>query len=561
MQNAINASEPLATLLLQRGIAGFEEAKRFFNPSLSQLHSPFLMKGMQVAVDRITEVINQGENILVYGDYDVDGTTSVAMMYSFLLEHSERVSFYLPDRYAEGYGVSFKGIDFAADNDVSLIIALDCGIKAVEQVAYAREKGIDFIICDHHVPGDQVPEAMAILNPLQTDCSYPYKSLSGCGIGFKLIQALTEAWQLERSEPYRYLDYVAIAAACDIVPMTGENRVLTHAGLKLMEESLKPGLKQLLENGGMIVNGALKRPLQVRDLVFVIGPRINAAGRMQHGNLAVEVMIAKTEQAATEPVEQLIQNNQDRRDTDLQILEEALQMLRDDAVTQNRKSTVLCADHWHKGVVGIVASRVQDHFYKPTIILTKSNGKLTGSARSVGSFDVHAAIESCADLLINYGGHPAAAGLTMEEENLTAFQDQFETAVASALRTEDEVPVLKIDMELHLEQITMRFFNTMDRMSPFGPKNMRPVFVTHNLIDTGNSRCVGDGTHLKLEAKSARPGKQKIRGIAFGMGDRLVRMQQGEPFSLVYTLELNHFKGHKNLEVMVKDIRFNADDM
>lgn len=518
------------------------------------------MANMRKAVDRITNAINDGQNILVYGDYDVDGTTSVAMMYSFLMEHSERVSFYLPDRYSEGYGVSMQSIDFAVDNEFSLIISLDCGVKAVDQVAYANSKGIDFIICDHHVPGEVLPEAHAILNPLQNDCEYPYKSLSGCGIGFKLIQALSQAWDIDPSESYKYFDYVAIAAACDIVPMTGENRALTHFGLQLMEQSMRPGLKLLLENGGLIVEDKLKRALKVSDLVFVIGPRINAAGRMQHGNRAVELLIAGTQKRAEEPASDIIQNNQDRRDVDLKILDEAVEMIRSDESQTQRKSTVVSADHWHKGVIGIVASRLQDHFYKPTIVMTESNGKLSGSARSVGTFDVHAAIESCSDLLVNYGGHPAAAGITMEPVHLDAFRKRFEEAVTSSLRPEDEVPVQHIDLEISLDQITQRFYDSMNRMAPFGPKNRRPVFVSRHLWDTGNSRCVGDGSHLKLEVVQQGSREKRFHGIAFGMGEHLPRMQEGNAFSLVYTIEENEFRGRKSLELMVKDIRFSEDD-
>lgn len=557
LQNAINASEALAVLLLQRGINNFEAARTFFNPSLDQLHDPFLMSGMDLAVKRITEAINSGQNILVYGDYDVDGTSSVAMMYSFLQAHCERVTYYIPDRYSEGYGISFKGIDYASDNDVSLIIALDCGIKAVAQVKYASEKNIDFIICDHHLPGDETPQAYAILNPLRTDCSYPYKSLSGCGIGFKLIQALCKAWALQASEAYQFLDYVAIAAACDIVPMTGENRVLTHFGMKLMQEALRPGLHLLLENGGFIVNNRLKRSLSVSDLVFVIGPRINAAGRMEHGDQAVELLIAKTREQAEIPAGKVIQNNHDRRQVDLQILDEALDMIRMNSPAE-AKSTVLFAEHWHKGVVGIVASRVQDHFYRPTVIMTQSNGKASGSARSVRGFDVHGAIERCADILVNFGGHPAAAGLTLELEKVDEFRTRFERIVAESIEPAQLVPCIDIDMEIGFDQVTHRFFEAMSRMAPFGPQNMRPVFVSHRIFDTGRSRCVGDGTHLKLEVYQEGRKQQPMKGIAFGLGEKLERMQRGESFSLVYSLEINDFNGYSNLELVVKDIRFSA---
>jgi single-stranded-DNA-specific exonuclease len=556
LRSAINASDPLAKLLLQRGIQDFEAAKNYFNPSISSFHHPFLMKGMDKAVERITQAVEAGENILVYGDYDVDGTTSVALVYTFLTNHYDRVSYYIPDRYGEGYGISFQGIDFAQDNDVSLIIALDCGIKAIDQVAYANERGIDFIICDHHLPGAEVPAALAILNPLQSDCPYPYKSLSGCGIGYKLIDALTITWKLEESEPRQFLDLVAIAAGCDIVPITGENRLLCHFGLRLMEQSLRPGLAMLLENGGLYKDGQLKRPLTITDLVFVIGPRINAAGRMEHGQLAVELLTAQTTKKAEEPAARVVENNMERREVDLDMLEEALEML--EGEDPNLKSTMLFAEHWHKGVVGIVASRVQDQYYRPTIILTESNGKVSGSARSVRGFDVHAAIETCADLLENFGGHQAAAGMTLAKENLAAFKERFERAVAEKILPEQLIPSLEIDIELDFDQINARFYDSMNRMAPFGPENMRPVFVTHNVIDTGKSKCVGDGSHLKFLVSQQGNEKIKMGGIGFGLGEHMETMKSGKPFSLVYVLEINEFRGQKNLELMVKDIRFNA---
>lgn len=557
LRSAINASEPLAKLLLQRNISDFQAAKNYFNPSISSFHHPFLMKDMDIAVQRIVEAMDKQENILVYGDYDVDGTTAVTLVYSFLTTHYDRVSFYIPDRYGEGYGISFQGIDFAQDNDVSLIVALDCGIKAVDQVAYAKERNIDFIICDHHLPGDEIPAACAILNPLQNDCAYPYKSLSGCGIGYKLIEALTITWGLDKTEPRQYLDLVAIASGCDIVPITGENRLLCHFGLKLMEQALRPGLALLLENGGLYKEGALTRTLTITDLVFVIGPRINAAGRMEHGQLAVELLTAETTKSAEGPAARVVQNNTERREVDLEMLEEALEMLEE--TEDEAKSTVLYAPHWHKGVVGIVASRVQDHYYRPTIILTGSNGKISGSARSVRGFDVHAAIESCADLLESFGGHPAAAGMTLAMDNLDTFKLRFEQAVAERIKPEQLIPSLEIDIELNFNQINQRFFDSMNRMAPFGPENMRPVFVSHNIKDSGKSKCVGDGSHLKFDVVQIGNEKRSFVGIGFGMGDKLAEMKTGRAFSLVYVLEINEFRGRKCLELMVKDLRFNAE--
>jgi single-stranded-DNA-specific exonuclease len=558
LRNAINASEPLAALLLQRGIQDFDAARQLFNPTLSQSHNPFLMKDMQKAVDRITQAINEQQNILIYGDYDVDGTTSVALMFSFLSNHYDRVSYYLPDRYGEGYGISTQGIDFAADNDISLVIALDCGIKAVDKLDYANSKNIDFIICDHHLPGESLPKAAAILNPLQPDCAYPFKHLSGCGIGLKLAQALAKSWSTEETEPLQYLDLVAIAAGCDIVSMTGENRVLSFLGLKLMETAIRPGLELLLEGAGLVKDGILKRPLTITDLVFIIGPRINAAGRMAHGQQAVELLIANTKKEAEIPVQNIVANNTNRREVDLQMLDEAIVML--EGTDKNANSTVLYAEHWHKGVVGIVASRVQDHFYRPTIILThSSDGKATGSARSVLGFDVHHAIEQCAELLDNFGGHQAAAGMTMPLENLDRFRSRFEEAVSKTILPEQLIPSITIDLALDFDQINMRFYESMNRIAPFGPDNMKPLFVSHHVFDAGNSKRVGTGEHLKLEVFQQGKSKNKIKGIAFGMGHHCDRIKEGEEFSLVYHLELNEFNRFKNLELMVKDLRFAKD--
>jgi len=559
LKNAINASEALGTLLGQRGITNFESARAFFQLDLKQLHPPSLMKDMDKAVDRITEAINAEQNILVYGDYDVDGTTAVSVVFSFLSAHYGNVSYYLPDRYAEGYGVSFKGIDYAEDNDVSLIIALDCGIKAIDKVAYANEKGIDFIICDHHLPGATLPKAYAILNPLQSDCNYPFKYLSGCGIGFKLVQALCKAWGIDQSEAMQYLDLVAMAAGCDIVSMTGENRLMTHFGLERMKKSIRPGLKLLLENGGLIKGNILQRELTVTDLVFVIGPRINAAGRMSHGELAVKLLTATTDLQAEEPAKSIVTNNKERRDTDLSILDEALEMIRADEALQQSKSTVLYAEHWHKGVVGIVASRVQDHYHRPTIILTESNGKASGSARSVNGFDVHHAIEECADLLVNFGGHPAAAGLTLELDKLEIFQKRFEETVAKSIHPDQLIPSITVDMAIDFNQITDKFYLQMNRMAPFGPDNMRPHFATYNVIDTGRSKPVGDGTHLRLEVCQADNPSLVMKGIAFKLGHLAERIASKEPFSLVYKLDLNEFRGQTSLQMMVEDIHFEED--
>jgi single-stranded-DNA-specific exonuclease len=557
LKRAINASDVLATLLIQRGVRDFNAAKTFFNPTVRQLHDPFLMKDMDHAVNRITQAVEGGEHILVYGDYDVDGTTAVSLLYDFILRHYDKVSFYIPDRYKEGYGVSYEGVDFAEDNEVKLMIALDCGVKAIDQIAYARSKGIDFIVCDHHLPGEILPEAVAILNPLQKDCSYPFKSLCGCGIGFKLAQALSTAWDLDREEPYRYMDLVAIATASDIVPMVGENRVITFLGSRQMERALRPGLAAMLEGVGLAEYGQLsKKNLTVSDIVFKIGPRINAAGRMQHGNLAVELLTSATQRQAEAHAALVNQNNLDRREVDHQTRDEALEMIQNDAGLLQSKSTLLFAPHWHKGVVGIAASRVQDHFYRPTIILTESNGKATGSARSVEGFDVHAAIEACADLLENFGGHPAAAGMTLPLTNLEAFRARFEQVVSDTILPEQLVPSLSIDLAVDLAQLTDRFFTQMERMAPFGPGNMRPTFVTHGLMGTSACRRVGDQTHLKLEVYQEGRNQVKMQGIGFGLGDAIEGIQSGRMFSLVYTLEENVYRGVSSLQLLVKDLKF-----
>ncbi|MEX2596070.1 MAG: single-stranded-DNA-specific exonuclease RecJ [Salibacteraceae bacterium] len=557
LKKAINASDALAKILVQRGLLDFHAVKTFFNPDLKQLHNPFLMKDMDVAVNRISDAIENQENILVYGDYDVDGTTAVSLLYDFLHQEYQNVSYYIPDRYKEGYGISTQGIDFAEDNGFSLIIALDCGIKANDKVAYANEKGIDFIICDHHLPGKQLPKAAAILNPLQADCKYPFKSLCGCGIGFKLAQALTISWNLDIETPFKYIDLVAIATGADIVPMIGENRILVYFGMRAMERLLRPGLAELLEKAGLAEKARLsKHEMTVSDMVFKIGPRINAAGRMEHGSIAVELLTAKTSSHAQDFAALLNQHNQDRRDEDKKLLEEAMEMMDKTPEKASYKSTVLFASHWHKGVIGIAASRIQDHYYRPTIILTESNGMASGSARSVKGFDVHAAIEECSDLLINFGGHPAAAGMTLDKHNIEAFRKRFEATVTAQIKEEQLSPCIDIDLEIDFEEITPKFYNQLNRIAPFGPHNMRPVFVTHNLKDTGKSRSVGeDKSHLKLEVQPIDNGQQIMSGIAFGFGHLAEKLKKAGSFSLVYSLETNDFKGKRTTQLMIKDIR------
>lgn len=556
---AINASEPLAKLLLQRDIRDFESARRFFNPKTDQLYPPFLMKNMEKAVERITKAIESGENILIYGDYDVDGTTAVSLLYSFLATQHEQVSYYIPDRYGEGYGISMKGIDYASDNDFSLVIALDLGIKAVDQMAHANKLGVDFIICDHHLPGEELPAAFAILNPLQEGCEYPNKVLSGCGIGFKLVQALLKTWDLDPAMAFHYLDLVAVSTACDIVPMVGENRVLTYFGLRQMEQSLRPGLKLIMENGGLLRDGAPKRGLHTSDLVFVIGPRINAAGRMDSGSIAVDLLTAENEEQATLASEKIIKCNSDRKEIDLKTLDEALDMVRDNPLLADAKSTILFGEHWHKGVIGIVASRMQDHYYRPTIMLTEADGKVSGSARSVKGYDVHGAVEQCSDLLLNYGGHKSAAGMTLEIDKVEAFQKRFEEVVAGEIDEELLVPFLEVNVEINFSQLSDKFFSQLERIEPYGPQNLRPMFMTRNCLNAGGTRKVGDGTHLKMDVFQESNPKRSMKGIAFGFGDYYDRIYDGEMFDLAYSLEINEFNGRKTLEMTVRDIRFSAE--
>lgn len=558
LQNAINASPTLAAVLAQRGLRTFNEVKQFFTFDARQLHSPFLMKDMDKAVDRITTAINSRENILVYGDYDVDGTTAVALMYAYLISHYEHVSYYIPDRYREGYGVSLEGIDFAADNNITLIIALDCGVKALQQVNYAKTKGIDFIICDHHLPGAALPDAVAILNPLQNDCRYPFKSLCGCGIGFKLVQALNSAWEEEDSAPFQFVDLVAIATGADIVPMVGENRVLVHFGLRAMERALRPGLYELLDKVGLTANGKFnKSEMTVSDLVFKIAPRINAAGRMKHGSLAVELLNAKTEQQAKRFAAALDQNNADRKEEDKRVVEEAKALILSSEARLTAKSTFVYKPDWHKGVIGIAASRLQDDFYRPTIVLTASNEKIAGSARSVKGFDIHAAIEACADLLLNFGGHPAAAGMTLLPENLELFEQRFELEVASRLTAEQMIPALEIDLEIELSVLNQKLVEQLNRLAPFGPYNPKPVFVTRGLQITKNTRKVGeDNSHLKLEVHPLGNPSMTYQGIAFGMGELFDEWVDKQVVDLAYTLEFNEFRGKKTIQLMVRDIHF-----
>lgn len=539
--------EPLvAHLLLQRGITDYEMAKAFFRPELSHLHDPFLMKDMDKAVERIETAMVNEENILVYGDYDVDGTTAVALMSSFLLETYPNVATYIPDRYSEGYGISFQGIDFAEDNDISLIIALDCGIKAVDKVQYAKEKGIDFIVCDHHRPGEILPDAVAILDPKQEDCGYPYKELCGCGVGFKLVQALASKQGRTMDDLILYLDLVATAIAADIVPITGENRVLAHYGLMVINEHPRTGIKALMGQ-------TKKRELTITDVVFIIAPRINAAGRMKHGQHAVTLLteadFAKAQQFAAE-IELF---NTERRGLDQEITEEALVQIRENE-EEGRFTSVVYNENWHKGVIGIVASRLTETYYRPTLVFTKSGDKLAASARSVKGFDIYNALEGCSDCLEQFGGHMYAAGLTLLEEQYETFKRQFEKVVKETIDPQLLQPEIAIDAQITLEQITPKLMRILKQFAPFGPGNMTPVFMAEGVKDSGYSRGVGEGEkHLK--AALYQNGTNPIGAIGFNLGNKMDVVKRIKPFDAVFSLDENEWNGTVSLQLKLRDIR------
>lgn len=538
---------PLATILLQRGVSNRNEAAAFFNPSLNDLHDPFLMRDMDKAVDRIQRALGDGEKILVYGDYDVDGTTAVALVYSYLRALGADCGYYIPDRYKEGYGVSFDGVDYAAANGFSLIIALDCGIKSHDKVEHARAHNVDFIICDHHRPGETIPDAVAVLDPKRSDCNYPYDELCGCGIGFKLVQALQQSSGESFSAIVQYLDLVAVAIAADIVPVTGENRVLAKFGLEQVNKAPRPALKALFEVAG------LKKKISITDLVFTAAPRINAAGRVDHGKGAVELLISQNAERANETAKALNQNNNERRDLDKTITAHAMEMIATDGQFLQRKSTVVFHPDWHKGVVGIVASRLIERWYRPTIVLTGNEGKVSGSARSVRDFDVHEAIEECSELLIQFGGHKYAAGLTLKPENVEAFVQKFDEAVSKRITEEQLSPVTEVDLEISLSQIDQQFVDVLKQFEPFGPGNMNPVFLTRGLADRGWAKIVGEN-HLKCDLLQPENRNTHFGAIGFGLGEFLPRMTHGQQFSACYTVEENHWNGMVRVQMNLKDL-------
>ncbi len=552
LARALNVPESLANLMAQRGIFTTADARNFFLPSLENLFDPFLMKGMNVAVDRISSGISRKEKILVYGDYDVDGTTAVAMMYSFLRQHSPNVLYYIPDRYKEGYGVSYEGLDYAVANNCRLVITLDCGIKATEKVKYAKSKGLDVIICDHHYPGNEIPDALAVLDPKQPGCSYPYKELSGCGVGFKLIQAYCRVHGIPFNEITHFLDLVAVSIASDIVPITGENRILTHFGLKQLNESPRIGFREIIRES------EVHKELAVEDVVFKIGPRINAAGRMETGSKAVNLLISDDPRLAADISREISSFNTERRTVDRIITTEAMRMISDDPHNINARTTVLYNPKWRKGVIGIVASRLIDLYYRPTVILTESNGFATGSARSVQGYDLYQAIEACSDLLENFGGHMYAAGLTLKKENIEPFKEKFEEYVSKTITEEQLIPQILIDSEIDFDEINEEFYNGINRFQPFGPENMSPVYMTRNVFDTGNGKIVGNsGDHLKLELFQGTPGSKTIQAIAFGQAEHFDYIKSGQHFDICFSVEMNEFRGKRNLQLNIKDIKAN----
>ncbi len=535
----------LCEILVQRGIETFEQAKAFFRPQSSQLHSPWLMKDMDKAVERVMKAFSVKEKILVFGDYDVDGTTAVACMYRFLKNYHPYTDFYIPHRYREGYGVSKAGIDFAFENNFTLIIALDCGIKSLELIQYAKELGIDFIVCDHHLPDDKLPPAVAILNPKQKDCHYPYKELCGCGVGFKLISALCQQLQLPDEEAYQYLDLVATAIAADIVPITGENRVIAHFGLKKANENPNPGIKALSTLSGFV------KTLHINNLVFIIAPRVNAAGRMDDGKKAVFMFISESVEEAMHWAEQLHTDNSNRKEADTNITEEALAIIESDEVLIKRKSTVLYQPHWHKGVVGIVASRLIEHYYRPTIVLTQSGEYVAGSARSVSGFNVYEAIHQCKDLLLGYGGHFYAAGMTLETDKVDAFCQRFEEVVEASIHPELLVPEIVIDAEISFRDVRQSFYDILCQMEPFGPENLRPVFISRNVYNTGYSKIVKEA-HLRFSLKQ---DGVILTGIGFNMADKMSLLGTNQPVDIVYKIDENEWNGGKTLQLKVLDVK------
>ena len=548
LSEEINVNKVLAGILLQRGVKSFDEAKNFFRPALKDLHDPFLMQDMDLAVKRITQAIKQREKILIYGDYDVDGTTSVTLVHGFIKSFYPNCEYYIPNRYTEGYGVSQKGIEWARENNIKLIISLDCGIKAVDKVQLAKDFGIDFIICDHHNPGEILPPAVAVLDPKRKDCNYPFNELSGCGVGFKFMQALTQSEGMDSTFLFDSLDLVAVSIASDIVPVTGENRILAYFGLEKLNKRPSEGLKALINLANQ------KKKLTISSIVFGVGPRINAAGRMEHAHGAVELLLSKTPEEAVEHSIKIDANNEKRRDYDSNITAEALEMIAKNPLVNDLHTTVLYKSDWHKGVIGIVASRCIEHYYRPTIILTESNRKATGSARSVEGFNVYEALLECKDLLDQFGGHKYAAGLTMDIENVEEFKERFEQVVRKRISPDLLIPKIEVDYKLPLDQINYKFFNVLKQMAPFGPLNMQPVFVSEDLR-VYDRAYVLKNEHLKLKVIQ-EGASDAIEAIGFGLGKYCDLINSGMRFNMAYTLEENNYMGNRSLQLFIKDLKF-----
>ncbi len=546
LQEALGVDSIIATLLVQRGIETYEQAKTFFRPKLEDLHDSFLMKDMSRAVARIEKAIANQENIMVYGDYDVDGTTAVSLVASYLKTYYTNVATYIPDRYAEGYGISYMGIDYAHDNDISLIIALDCGIKAIDKVQYAKDKNIDFIICDHHLPGNTIPDAVAVLDPKRSDCNYPYDELSGCGVGFKLIQALGKNRNQTIENFIPYLDLVATSIAADIVPLTGENRILAHYGLKVINDNPRNGIKAFLKQ-------VKKTELSITDVVFKIAPKINAAGRIKHGNHAVSLLSETDYNTALKFAVDIENYNTERKELDKQITQEALHQIENNKEEEGY-ATVVFDPNWHKGVIGIVASRLIEKYYRPTLVFTKSGDKLAASARSVKGFDVYNALEQCTEFIEQFGGHKYAAGLTLAPENYKKFKAKFEEVVKTTIDKKLLTPEITIDTKIALTQLTPKFYRVLKQLGPFGPQNMHPIFMSRQVQDTGYGKCVGeDDAHLRFTVKEKN--SPPFVGIAFGMGDKLSAISGKKPFDVAYVLDENEWQGNISLQLIVKDLK------
>lgn len=551
LSSVLNVDEKIANLLVQRGVETFEEARVFFRPELSDLHDPFLMKDMDKAVDRLIRAVKNKEHILIYGDYDVDGTTAIAVIYNYMKKFHADLSFYVPDRYNEGYGISFQGIDYAVENKCSLVIAVDCGIKAIEKTKYANDNNIDIIICDHHNPGNELPEAYAVLDPKRSDCNYPYKELSGCGVAFKFMQAYCHTVRDDFENLTKYLDLVVVSIGSDIVPVTGENRILSYYGLMQLNTDPLPGLKSIIA-----ITGLTDKEIQINDIVFKIGPRINAAGRMESGKRAVELLVSETDDFADKIGFEINTINSSRKELDHDITEQALAMIHGCEISRAAYTTVVFSEAWHKGVIGIVASRLTETYYRPTVVFTKTGDMATGSARSVPGYNLYEAIESCSDLLENFGGHMYAAGLTLKLEKLEEFRERFESYVKSTITEAQRIPVINADMEIEIKDITPKFYRILKQFAPFGPENMTPTFISKNVYDNGSVKKVGkEGDHLKLKVVQQLGDNRCIEGIGFNFGEYYEYIKDFNPFNLCYQIFENNFMNQTFLQILVKDIQ------